>query len=58
MIGMVHEQTLGKTKRMSFSKIEEVIEMPNLIEVQKKSFDDFVTKEIGQVLKDISPMSL
>jgi DNA-directed RNA polymerase subunit beta len=57
MIGMVHEQTLGKTKRMSFSKIEEVIEMPNLIEVQKKSFDDFVTKEIGQVLKDISPMT-
>ena len=54
---MVHEQTLGKTKRMSFSKIEEVIEMPNLIEVQKKSFDDFVTKEIGQVLKDISPMT-
>ncbi|MBQ3003354.1 MAG: DNA-directed RNA polymerase subunit beta, partial [Clostridia bacterium] len=54
---MVHEQTLGKTKRMSFSHIEEVVEMPNLIEVQKKSFDDFVNKEIGQVLKDISPMT-
>ncbi len=54
---MVHEQTLGKTKRMSFSRIEEVVEMPNLIEVQKKSFDDFVNKEIGQVLKDISPMT-
>ncbi len=54
---MVHEETLGKTKRLSFSKIEEVVAMPNLIEVQKKSFDDFVNKEIGNVLKDISPMT-
>ena len=54
---MVHEVTLGKTKRLSFSKIDEVAEMPNLIEVQKKSFDDFVNKEIGVVLKDISPMT-
>ena len=54
---MVHEVMLGKTKRLSFSKIDEVAEMPNLIEVQKKSFDDFVNKEIGNVLKDISPMT-
>ena len=53
---MVHEQTLGKTKRLSFSRIDEVIEMPNLIEVQKKSFEDFRTKGIATVLKDISPM--
>ena len=32
---------LGKSERVSFSKIEEVIGMPNLIEVQKKSFKDF-----------------
>ena len=54
---MVHEVMLGKTKRLSFSKIDEVAEMPNLIEVQKKSFDEFVNKEIGEVLKDISPMT-
>ena len=41
---MVHEVMLGKTKRLSFSKIDEVAEMPNLIEVQKKSFDEFVNK--------------
>ncbi len=57
MFGMVHEVTLGKTKRLSFSHNEEVIEMPNLIEVQKKSFDEFVTRDIGEVLKDISPMT-
>ncbi len=57
MIGMVHEVTLGKTKRFSFSHSEEVIEMPNLIEVQKKSFDEFVKRDIGEVLKDISPMT-
>ena len=54
---MVHEVMLGKTKRLSFSKIDEVAEMPNLIEVQKKSFEEFVNKEIGVVLKDISPMT-
>ncbi len=33
---MVHEVEIGKTKRMSFSKIEEVLDMPDLIEIQKK----------------------
>ena len=34
---------LGKNTRMSFSKIEEVLKMPNLIEVQKKSYQWFLT---------------
>ena len=42
---------------MSFSKNDEVLEIPNLIEVQKKSFKDFVEKDIGDVLRDISPMA-
>ena len=33
---MVHAVQMGKRTRMSFSKIEEVLEMPNLIEVQKE----------------------
>ena len=33
---------LGKNERMSFSKIDEVIDMPNLIEVQKKSYKWFL----------------
>ena len=54
---MVKEQLLGRTKRMSFSKNEEVLEIPNLIEVQKKSFEDFTEKVIRKVLHDISPMT-
>ncbi len=54
---MVKERLLGKTMRMSFSKNNEVLEIPNLIEVQKKSFKDFVERDIGDVLRDISPMA-
>ncbi len=54
---MVKEQHLGKVVRMSFSQNEEVLEMPNLIEVQKKSFRDLVEKDIKEVLADISPMT-
>ncbi len=54
---MVKERLLGKTLRMSFSKNDEVLEIPNLIEVQKKSFKDFVEHDIGEMLTDISPMA-
>jgi len=54
---MVKPQHLGKNVRMSFAKNDEVLEMPNLIEVQKKSFDDFVKSGVGEVLKDYSPMT-
>ena len=54
---MVKPRLLGKTTRMSFAKNDEVLEMPNLIEVQKKSFEDFITKDIKTVLEDISPMT-
>ncbi|OGO88541.1 MAG: DNA-directed RNA polymerase subunit beta [Clostridiales bacterium GWF2_36_10] len=54
---MLKEQHLGKVVRMSFSKNEEVLEMPNLIEVQKKSFRDLIEKDIKEVLADISPMT-
>ncbi len=54
---MVKEQLLGKTLRMSFSKNDEVLEIPNLIEVQKKSFKEFVERDIKSVLEDISPMA-
>ena len=54
---MVKPRLLVKTTRMSFAKNDEVLEMPNLIEVQKKSFEDFITKDIKTVLEDISPMT-
>ena len=45
---------LGKTTRMSFGKIDEVIDMPNLIEIQKQSFEWFMKVGLKEVLKDIS----
>lgn len=43
---------LGKTTRMSFSKINEVINMPNLIEIQKNSYNWFVKKGLKEVFED------
>ncbi len=42
---------------MSFSKIEEVLEMPNLIEVQKNSYERFLKEDLREVLRDISPIT-
>ena len=47
---------LGTTERVSFAKIEEAIEMPNLLEVQKKSYEWFVTEGLREVLSDVSPI--
>ncbi len=53
---MVKPQKLGKNVRMSFSKIDEALEMPNLIEVQKKSFQWFLDVGMKEVLRDVSPI--
>ena len=45
---------LGKNERMSFSKIDEVIDMPNLIEVQKKSYKWFLDTGLKEVFQDVS----
>ncbi len=53
----VKEVMLGTTKRMSFSKIDETIDMPNLIEVQKKSYQWFLDEGLVEVLHDVSPIT-
>ena len=53
---MLKPQTLGKNIRMSFSKIDQAVEMPNLIEVQKKSFQWFLDEGMDAVLRDVSPI--
>ena len=54
---MVHEVYMGKKKRMSFSRINEVLDMPDLIEVQKNSYQRFVEEDLKEVLDDISPIT-
>ena len=48
---------LGKTTRMSFARIDEVLEMPNLIEVQKDSYNWFLNEGLREVFADISPIT-
>lgn len=45
---------LGKNLRMSFSRIDEVLDMPNLIEVQKNSYNWFLREGLKEVFKDVS----
>lgn len=47
---------LGKVTRMSFSRIEELVEKPNLIEVQKKSYNWFLEEGLMEAFQDISPI--
>ena len=55
---MVHEVQMGKLRtRKSFSRIEEVLEMPNLIEVQKNSYERFLKDDLREVLADVSPIT-
>ena len=48
---------LGKNERMSFSKINEVIDMPNLIEVQKNSYRWFIEKGLKDVFEEMSSIT-
>ena len=54
---MVHPIQLGKNVRMSYAKIEEVLDMPNLIEVQKDSYQWFLAEGLKEVFHDISPIT-
>ena len=47
----------GNTERMSFAQIHEAIDMPDLVEVQKKSYNDFIDNGIREVLRDFSPIT-
>jgi len=46
----------GRAKRMSFAKTRDILEMPDLIEVQKKSYEWFIKAGLMEALKDISPI--
>jgi len=54
---MVKPIKLGKNSRMTFSKINEVIDMPNLIEIQKDSYDWFVNVGLREVFEDMDPIT-
>ena len=53
----VREQKLGQNVRMSFSKSRTTLELPNLVEIQTKSFNWFINEGLGEVLRDVSPIT-
>ncbi|MDN5313924.1 MAG: DNA-directed polymerase subunit beta [Clostridiales bacterium] len=54
---MVRPVKLGRAERMSYSRIDEVIDIPNLIEIQKSSYQWFIDEGLMEVLKDVSPIT-
>lgn len=54
---MVHEVRNGKAVRQSFSKIKEVVEMPDLIDIQKQSYEWFLKSGLKDVLYDASSIT-
>ena len=53
---MLTDMDIGKAKRKTFARIGDYIDIPNLIQVQKDSYDWFVKEGLGEVLRDISPI--
>ena len=53
----VKEHKLGLNTRMSFSKSQFPCELPNLVEVQTKSFKWFLEEGLMEVLRDVSPLT-
>lgn len=54
---MVHPVKMGNKIRMSYSRIDEVLDMPNLIEIQKRSYKWFLEEGLREVFNDISPIT-
>lgn len=53
---MRHPVQVGKRSRISFANIKEVLEMPNLIEIQQNSYRWFLDEGIKEMFRDISPI--
>ncbi len=53
----IRSVTTGKSMRMSYQRQKEVLEMPNLIEVQKDSYQWFLNEGLKEVFNDISPIA-
>ena len=54
---MMHDVKMGRRTRKSFSSIREVLDMPDLIEIQKNSYYRFLREDLRDVLDDISPIT-
>lgn len=53
---MLHPEIFGRTERLAYSNLDEVIDMPNLVDIQKKSYEWFITEGLREVLDSVSPI--
>ena len=53
----IREHKQGKTTRMSFSKNQNTLALPNLVEIQTASFKWFLEEGLAEVLRDVSPIT-
>lgn len=53
---MAYPERVGTRKRFDFGKLKEVLELPNLIEIQRNSYDWFLRTGLKEVFRDISPI--
>ncbi len=53
---MVHAEQIGRHTRMNFSRIDDVMELPYLIEIQKASYQWFLDKGLQEVFNDVNPI--
>lgn len=56
ILRMAHTIKAGRRTRVSFSKITEPLELPNLIEIQRTSYEDFFNEKLLETFRDISPI--
>ena len=54
---MVKDQQFGKTVRKSYAKYNEILEMPNLLKIQKDSYQWFLDEGLREVFKDVGVIS-
>ncbi len=52
----MHAEKVGTRTRYSFGKLREVLDLPNLIEIQKNSYEWFLREGLREVFRDISPI--
>ena len=54
--GMFKPEQVGKRTRYTYAKIDEVLEMPHLLDVQRKSYEWFLESGLQNIFDDISPI--
>ena len=56
-MAMVKDQMFGKTMRKSYAKYDEILEMPNMLKIQKDSYQWFLDEGLREVFKDVGTIT-